>query len=51
MKKNLSLFASAAILCTTSLFADSTSIDEAFKNGKVSGDISVHYETWNKKGR
>ncbi|AXH15705.1 hypothetical protein CP985_05120 [Malaciobacter mytili LMG 24559] len=50
MKKNLSLFASAAILCTTSLFADSTSIDEAFKNGKVSGDISVHYETWNKKG-
>ncbi len=50
MKKNLSLVASATIFSTISLFADSISIDEAFKNSKVNGDISIHYQTRNNKG-
>lgn len=46
MKKHLSLVASAAIICTTSVYADSSSINEAFKKGKVSGDISIHSQSW-----
>lgn len=48
--KRLSLIASLTLLSSTSVFADSNSIDEAFKNGKVSGDISAHYETWDRNG-
>ncbi|RXJ87983.1 Opr family porin [Arcobacter sp. CECT 8985] len=48
--KKLSLVASLTLLSSTSVFADSNSIDEAFKNGKVSGDISAHYETWDRNG-
>ncbi|AXX93075.1 hypothetical protein CPU12_12990 [Malaciobacter molluscorum LMG 25693] len=46
MKRNISIIASLAIFSVTSVFAESNSIEEAFKNGKTSGDISVHYETW-----
>jgi len=44
MKKQLSIITSAVILSTTAAYADSNSVEEAFKNGKVSGDISVHYQ-------
>lgn len=47
MKKNLSIFACLAIM-STSAFAAS-SVDEAFKNGKVSGDISLHYQDTDNK--
>ncbi|AXH10421.1 hypothetical protein CP960_04790 [Malaciobacter halophilus] len=50
MKKQISLIASAAILSATAVYADSNSIDEAFKNGKVSGDVSFHYQTWDRNG-
>ncbi|PPK57480.1 porin-like protein [Malaciobacter marinus] len=50
MKRQLSLIASVAILSASSVYADSNSIDEAFKNGKISGDVSVHYETWDRNG-
>lgn len=44
MKKQLSIITSAVILSTTAAYADSNSVEEAFKNGKVSGDVSVHYQ-------
>lgn len=44
MKKQISIIASAAVL-TTAAFADSNSIDDAFKNGSVSGDFSAHYQS------
>lgn len=49
MKKQLSLIACVAIM-STAAFAESSSIDEAFKNGTVSGDITLHYQENNNKG-
>lgn len=45
MKKQLSIIASALVLTSSAVYADSKNIDEAFKNGKVSGDISVHTQS------
>lgn len=46
MKKQLSIIASALVLTSSAVYADSKNVDEAFKNGKVSGDISVHTQSW-----
>jgi len=43
--KKLSIIASALVLSASASFA-ANSVDEAFKNGKVSGDISVHHQSW-----
>lgn len=42
MSKKISLVASAMLLSSTVGLADSASIKDAFKNGSVSGDISVY---------
>lgn len=42
--KKLSIIASALVLTSAAYAANS--VDEAFKNGKVSGDISVHHQAW-----
>ncbi|MGB1227579.1 MAG: hypothetical protein ACPG9K_06760 [Poseidonibacter sp.] len=42
MKKQLSIITSAVILSTSFAYADTQNINEAFKNGTVSGDLSVH---------
>ena len=48
MKKQLSIITSAIILSTSAVYADSNSIEDAFKNGQVSGDISAHYQKTDK---
>jgi len=42
MKKQLSIITSAVILSTSFAYADSASIDEAFKNGTVSGSLTAY---------
>ena len=42
MKKQLSIITSAVILSTSFAHADAQNINEAFKNGTVSGDLSAH---------
>ncbi len=49
MKKQLSIITSAVILSSTAAYADSNTIEDAFKNGKVSGDVSVHYQKTSNK--
>ena len=46
MKKQLSIIASALVLTSSAVYADSKNVDEAFKNGTVSGDISIHNQSW-----
>lgn len=48
MKKQLSIITSAILLSTSTVYADSYSVEEAFKNGQVSGDISAHYQKTDK---
>lgn len=43
MRKSIISLAVAA-LATTSVFAESTNVNDAFKNGTFSGDISTHFE-------
>jgi len=45
MKKQLSIIASAAVL-STAAYAESNTISKAFENGKTSGDLSAHYQSW-----
>ena len=42
MTKKISLIASAMLLSSTTLLADSATIKDAFKNGTTSGDIAVY---------
>jgi len=42
--KKLSIIASALVLSSAAYAANS--VDEAFKNGTVSGDVSVHHQSW-----
>lgn len=48
-KTNLSLIA-AALLTAQNIYADSTTIEEAFKKGKTSGDITLYGEQVNNSG-
>ena len=47
MKKQLSILTSALVLSSSAVLADSNSLEKAFENSNVSGDISVHNQTWN----
>ncbi|APW66342.1 MULTISPECIES: Opr family porin [Arcobacteraceae] len=42
MKKQLSIITSAVILSTSFAYAESENVNEAFKNGSVSGDLSAY---------
>lgn len=42
MTKKLSIITSAVILSTSLAYADVNNVNDAFANGKVSGDISLH---------
>lgn len=46
MKKKLSILTSALVLSSSAVYAESNSISEAFEKGKVTGDISAHYQNW-----
>ncbi|XPV68151.1 MAG: Opr family porin [Halarcobacter sp.] len=49
-KIKLSLLASSLLLVSTSAFAESNSIKDAFANGKTSGDITVYTVTQDNSG-
>ena len=46
MTKKISLIASAMLLSSTALLADSATIKDAFKNGTTSGDIAVFTKSY-----